>query len=224
MMPVFRRTAATMLFGLVTSAALDTVADSTAATTCMFPGWKTVLSTNWDVNTSGIQNWSQMLTRWADGEDCDSDACRSTGWPAMVGRVKAAGELVAQVKAANLLINDPVQNSYKEDVANWNVEDYWETPYEFLEKSGDAEDFAIAKYFLLKAAGVPVDDMEIIMVRLKSHGDIGHAILAVRLNSTRTFILDNRVPTVLEAKLLKHEFKPVLGINESNWCAYIAQQ
>jgi predicted transglutaminase-like cysteine proteinase len=90
--------------------------------------------------------------------------------------------------------------------------------------SGDTEDFAIAKYFLLKAAGVPVDDMQIIMVRIKSLGNLGHALLAVRSDSTHIFILDNRLAAVLDAKLVKEEFKPVLGVNESSWSAYFAQQ
>jgi predicted transglutaminase-like cysteine proteinase len=213
-----------ILFGLIATAALNAKADSTASEPSIFPGWKAVSSTNWDVKAQGVRNWRQMLTRWGDGKDCDSDTCSSAGWPALVAQVKAAGDRDAQVQLANSLINDPAQHPYKEDVTNWNAADYWETPYEFLEKSGDAEDFAIAKYFLLKAAGVPPDDMQIVVVRLKLQGNIGHAILAVRSDDMRTLILDNRVTRVLDAKLVKGEYKPVLGINESNWSAYIGQQ
>ncbi|MBM3489300.1 MAG: hypothetical protein FJX68_02450 [Alphaproteobacteria bacterium] len=35
------------------------------------------------------------------------------------------------------------------------VEDYWATLAEFFDKHGDREDYAIAKYLTLKAAGVP---------------------------------------------------------------------
>jgi predicted transglutaminase-like cysteine proteinase len=221
---MLRRASAMMLFGLMTFAALNATADSIASTASMFPGWKAVSSTNWDVKAAGIQNWRQMLTRWADGKDCDSDTCSSGGWPATVAQVKAAGALVAQARLANSLINNPSQHPYKEDITNWNVTEYWETPYEFLKKSGDAEDFAIAKYFLLKAAGVPVDDMQIIMVRIKSLGGIGHAILALRSDSTHILILDNRVAAMVDANFVKNEFKPVLGVNEASWCAYIAAQ
>jgi predicted transglutaminase-like cysteine proteinase len=220
-MLMWRRVSAMMLFGLIASAAIDATADSNAS---MFPGWKAVSSTNWDVKASGIQNWRQMLTRWADGKDCDSDTCSSDGWPAMVAQVKAAGDLMAEIKAANSLINNPAQHAYTEDIKNWNAAEYWETPYEFLKKSGDTEDFAIAKYFLLKAAGVPIDDMQIIAVRLISQGGIGHAILAVRSDSTHTIILDNRVATIMDVKLVKSEFKPVLGVNESSWSAYTGPQ
>ena len=221
MMSMLRRVPAVLLFGLIASAALNATADSNAS---MFPGWKAVASTKWDVKASGIQNWRQMLTRWADGKDCESDTCSSAGWAAMVAQVKAAGDMVAQVKAANALINDTAQHPYTEDIKNWNAAEFWETPYEFLKKSGDTEDFAIAKYFLLKAAGVPVDDMQIIAVRVKSLGNIGHALLAVRPDSTHTLILDNRTQAVIDANLVKNEFKPVLGVNESSWSVYTAPQ
>jgi predicted transglutaminase-like cysteine proteinase len=221
MVEVLRQMASMALFSLITFAPLNVKADSNAS---MFPGWNAVASTNWDVKTPAIQNWRQMLARWADGKDCDNDTCSSANWAAMVANVKATGDVMAQMKKANSLINDPSQHLSKEDSANWKTDEYWKTPYEFLKKSGDAQDFAIAKYFLLKAAGVPVADMQIILVRLKSQGGIGHAILAVRPDATRIFILDNRVLQVLTADLLKDEFTPVLGINESAWCAYVAQQ
>jgi predicted transglutaminase-like cysteine proteinase len=221
MMSTLRRLSAMVFCGLICSAVLSAEAVPDTSNASMLPGWKAIASTNWEFKGAGIQNWHQMLVRWADGKDCDSDTCSSTGWAAMVAEVKAAGDLVAEVKAANTLIN---KHPYTEDIANWKVAEYWETPYEFLKKSGDTEDFAIAKYFLLKAAGVPVDDMQIIMVRLKSLGGVGHAILAVRPDATHTFILDNRNPSVVDAKFVKNEFKPVVGVNESSWCVYTAQQ
>jgi len=185
------------------------------------PGWRAVSSTNWDVKTPAVQNWRRMLARWADGQACESDTCTAKGWAEMVAQVKAAGDLLSQVKLANTLINDPSQHPYKEDINNWNTNEYWETPFEFLKKSGDAEDFAIAKYFLLKAAGVPAASMQIIAVRIKSLSGIGHVILAVTVDDSRTLVLDNRVAAVLDAKLVKDEFKPAIGINENKWWAYI---
>ncbi len=216
MMPILCRASALVLFGFIASFSLDAAADSFETPPPIFPGWNAIPSTNWEVESPSIQNWRQMLTRWADGKDCNSETCSSAGWAALVAQVKAAGDVVAQVKAANSLINDTAQHPYKFDFENWNADEYWETPYEFLKKSGDAEDFAIAKYFLLKAAGVPVNDMQIIMVRVESQGGIGHAMLAVRADSTLTFVLDDRV---LYIKLRK-EFDPVLGVNEGCWFAY----
>lgn len=56
-----------------------------------------------------------------------------------------------QVKAVNVLIN---RWPYRTDMDVWGVMDYWETPAEFFQKSGDCEDFAIAKYFALRDLGL----------------------------------------------------------------------
>jgi len=187
----------------------------------IYPGYKAVSSTNWSVNAAAVKHWREMLERWADGKDCESDTCTSKGWAEMVARVKAAGDLMAEIKLANALINDPAQHPYVEDIANWKQQDYWETPYEFLKKSGDTEDYAIAKYMLLRAAGLPAADMQIVAVRIKSLGGVGHAILLVRTDANApTFVLDNRVAPILQITLVKDEFKPQLGLNEESWCVY----
>lgn len=58
-----------------------------------------------------------------------------------------------QVKAVNVLIN---RWPYRTDMDVWGVMDYWETPVEFFQKSGDCEDFAIAKYFALRDRAFPL--------------------------------------------------------------------
>jgi len=97
----------------------------------------------------------------------------------------------AQIKTANSLMNDPAQHPYIEDINNWGKTEYWATAFQFLRKSGDCEDFSIAKYMLLKAAGMPVDDMRVVAVRIRSLGGIGHAILVVYQGS-KAWVLDNR--------------------------------
>ena len=47
----------------------------------------------------------------------------------------------------------------------WGVMDYWETPAEFFQKSGDCEDFAIAKYFALRDLGFPASQMRIVVLK-----------------------------------------------------------
>jgi predicted transglutaminase-like cysteine proteinase len=211
---MLRRASAVMLFGLIGLGPLGAEAD----TGVYYPSFKTISSTKWDVKTPVVKNWREMLTRWADGKDCDSDTCSSSGWPALVAQVEAAGDVQAQAKLANSLVN---AHPYVEDMANWKVQDYWETPYEFLKKSGDAEDFAITKYFLLKAAGVPVDNMQIVAVRLKSLSGVGHAILLVRYGSGHTLVLDNRAVLVMDVNAVVTEYQPVLGVNDNRWTLYM---
>ena len=67
-----------------------------------------------------------------------------------------------QVKAVNVLIN---RWPYRTDMDVWGVMDYWETPVEFFQKSGDCEDFAIAKYFALRDLGFPASQMRIVVLK-----------------------------------------------------------
>jgi len=81
------------------------------------------------------------------------------------------------------------RHRYVEDAVNWQRADYWEAPLEFLDRSGDCEDFAIAKYLALRAIGMPVSDMRIVVVRDQAR-NVMHAVLAVYLEG-RALILNN---------------------------------
>ena len=74
-------------------------------------------------------------------------------------------DLATQLREVNREMN---LHPYILDINNWGVEDYWETPFEFLKKNGDCEDFSITKYMLLKAAGYPVENMRVFAVRLRA--------------------------------------------------------
>jgi predicted transglutaminase-like cysteine proteinase len=183
-------------------------------------GSKEIASKNWAVKTSAIANWVAMIQRWDNGKPCQSNTCTSKGWDALVAQVKAAGDPMAQIKTANRLMNDPAQHPYIEDINNWGKTEYWATAFQFLRKSGDCEDFSIAKYMLLKAAGMPVDNMRVVAVRIRSLGGIGHAILVVYQGST-AWVLDNRNQRVLDASLIKLEFQPALSVNENSWWVHL---
>jgi predicted transglutaminase-like cysteine proteinase len=77
------------------------------------------------------------------------------------------------------------------DLAQWGVPDRWSPPLEtFTTQRGDCEDYAIAKYVALRAAGVPQTNVRLIVVR-NNAVDENHAVVAVRLNGD-WIILDNR--------------------------------
>jgi len=183
-------------------------------------GSKEIASRNWSVKNSAILNWRAMLERWANGKPCESNTCTSQGWDALVAKVKAAGDPMAQIKTANSLMNDPAQHPYIEDINNWGKSEYWATAFQFLRKSGDCEDFSIAKYMLLKAAGMPVENMRIVAVRIRSLGGIGHAILVV-YQGDKALVLDNRVAPVMDEKLVRREFQPALSVNEQSWWVHL---
>jgi len=183
-------------------------------------GSKEIPSGNWGVNNSVVMNWESMLKRWQNGAPCESSTCTAKPWPALVEQVKAAGDPMAMIKEANKLINDPAQHPYLEDINNWGKQDYWATAFQFLKKSGDCEDFSIAKYMLLKAAGIPVENMRIVAVRIRSLGGIGHAILVV-YQGDKALVLDNRVAPVMDEKLVRGEFQPAISVNEQFWWVHL---
>ena len=67
------------------------------------------------------------------------------------------------------------------DLMQWGVADRWSAPLEtFTTQRGDCEDYAIAKYVALRAAGVAAEDVKLVVVR-NTDAKENHAVVAVRL-------------------------------------------
>jgi predicted transglutaminase-like cysteine proteinase len=110
--------------------------------------------------------------------------------------------------------------AFREDAATWGVPDYWATPLESLERrAGDCEDYAIAKYFSLAAAGVPVARLRMVYVRARMQGQsLAHMVLAYHAQpGAEPLILDNLRPEVLPASA-RTDLTPVFSFNtEGLW-------
>ena len=120
-----------------------------------------------------------------------------------------------QVKAVNVLIN---RWPYRTDMDQRGVMDYWETPVEFFQKSGDCEDFAIAKYFALRDLGFPASQMRIVVLK-DTLRNLDHAVTAVYLDGD-AWILDNLSNAVLSHKRLSH-YRPQFSVNEEYRWAHL---
>jgi predicted transglutaminase-like cysteine proteinase len=74
----------------------------------------------------------------------------------------------------------------------WHQRDYWATPIEsLLRNAGDCEDFSIAKYFTLKALGVPNNALKITYVTIINNNQ-SHMVLAYyKTPQADPLILDN---------------------------------
>lgn len=107
---------------------------------------------------------------------------------------------------------------YKEDLANWGKPDYWAIPAQFLKKSGDCEDYAIAKYFTLRELGIPADDMRIVVLR-DTLRNLAHAVLVVYMNGD-AYVLDNLSNAVLSHNRFRH-YSPQYSANESGRWAHV---
>ncbi|HTO85366.1 MAG TPA: transglutaminase-like cysteine peptidase [Methylomirabilota bacterium] len=167
-----------------------------------------------EIHSSDLQmfpKWRGTMDRYAgEQKNCDPAKCHLGEWQALVERLRGK-DLMTELREVNREMN---AKPYITDPVNWNLPDYWATPFQFLRKDGDCEDYAIAKYMALRKLGVAIDDMRIVVLQDMNLG-IAHAILAVYVKGT-PYILDNQISTVVPAKAI-HHYKPVYSVNENGW-------
>lgn len=112
------------------------------------------------------------------------------------------------------------QMEYVEDIYLWKQKDYWATPIEFLgHQGGDCEDYTIAKYFTLKAMGIPDEKLNLTYVKALTYG-VHHMVLAYYPTpGSVPLILDNYVLDILPADKRK-DLLPIYSFNGTNlWLA-----
>ena len=118
----------------------------------------------------------------------------------------AAARLVALIDEARTLtgrqrlavVNRAVNLSiaYTDDEWQFGSPDVWSNPVAtFTSGRGDCEDYAIAKMFTLRAAGIPAEDLRLVVARLRDGNH--HAVLAAR-DDGKWLMLDNRSMTLVE--------------------------
>ena len=128
----------------------------------------------------------------------------------MMERVRAL-PLSEKLSRINREIN---ASDYIIDMVNWGMEDYWETPFEFFVRSGDCEDYAIAKYMTLKQAGVSPSSMRIVVLQ-DNNLRLLHSVLVVSDHGVN-YILDNQIQQVVKDSSI-HHYAPIYSINETRW-------
>ena len=103
-----------------------------------------------------------------------------------------------------------------EDQQHWGQLDYWATPAEtYGSHGGDCEDFAIAKYFLLKELGVPVERLRITYVRAIKLNQ-PHMVLAYYASpGSEPLILDNLERGIRPASA-RTDLVPVFSFNDED--------
>lgn len=119
-------------------------------------------------------------------------------------------EVIQQLTRINQFYN---QFIYQDDIKLWKQKDYWATPEEFVgHNSGDCEDYVVAKYFALRALGVP--DKHLYLTYVKAiRENVAHMVLSYfeTLQST-PLILDNYNPRILPADK-RTDLLPVYSFN-----------
>lgn len=134
---------------------------------------------------------------------------RMRAWQQMVDENQGRPEKEL-LKVVNNFFN---QVRFTSDILHWGKKDYWATPIEFLgTDAGDCEDFVIAKYFTLKALGVPEEKLYLTYVkavRLKQ----AHMVLTY-FETPRSIplVLDNINHRILQATK-RQDLVPIYSFN-----------
>ena len=146
--------------------------------------------------------------------------------PVLAGLEKA--DDAARLDAVNRFFNQRI--TFADDAQVWHVDDHWASPLETLQQgAGDCEDYAIAKYFSLLAAGMPASQLRLVYVRLQIGGPGGasqaHMVLAYYAHATaEPLILDNLVGEIRPASR-RPDLTPVFSFNsEGLWQGNGAQR
>jgi len=106
------------------------------------------------------------------------------------------------------------------DNDHWQKSDYWATPLESLgSKGGDCEDFAIFKYFTLKAMGVDESKMRLMYVRALLINEPHMVLIYFENPKAMPLVLDNLKTQILPASQ-RRDLKPVYSFNgQGLWLA-----
>lgn len=175
---------------------------------------------------SGLPQWLGVLGRFRElrssFEACGRDAQQCSGtvlthWRRILDQARAIKTRGEQLKLVNASFN---HWPYKTDRIVYGVSEYWATPKEFIINSGDCEDYAIAKYFMLRALGIPTSSLRIVVLWDRIRG-VGHAILAYYTGNS-ILLLDNLTAFVISHKRFKH-YVPQYSMNEEKRWAHVDQ-
>jgi predicted transglutaminase-like cysteine proteinase len=171
----------------------------------------------------GLPQWTRVLGAMANQrkafDDCAADAILCTSpilkyWRQII-TTAAALPRRERIKAVNDFFN---RWPYKLDREVYGVSEYWATPKEFMTRSGDCEDYSIAKYFALRELGFKKEELRVVILMDTIRG-IGHAVLAY-YTKDEILILDSLSNLILPHSRYKH-YVPQYSMNETTRWAHI---
>lgn len=209
--------------GVAGARAADSLADVLARAQAARPGifGKTeIRSTNLDA----LPLWQGVVTRMVaekerlrhcadDPQSCAPEAWRK--WHDLMRRTQGRPVTRQTLETVNRTFN---AWPYLTDQAAYGADDYWAVPSQFLEHSGDCEDYAIVKFYALLALGQANDDMRIVALKDRVR-NLGHAVLVVRLGDV-SYVLDNLSDAVVSDGHYKH-YDPQYSVNETTRWVHI---
>ncbi len=173
-----------------------------------FAGYRFDTVGSYLADASALPAWAHTLDRHSSDKTLLKD-CLATK-ETCTGRLKGLRHVIQkgaqfdredQLRLVNRYIN---KRRYRRDRSKLSLSaaeggearlrNQWSTLLEFLKRGGDCEDYATAKYFLLRELGFPAEDMRIVISfdrSVRAH----HAVLAIRQPDESSWLLetDNRI-------------------------------
>ena len=146
----------------------------------------------------------------------DSARRRLLAWQSII-RDDAAYSDQEKIEKVNRFFN---KLRFVNDKKLWGKSDYWATPVEFLSLGGgDCEDFALAKYFTLKALGVAEEKLNMTYVKALQLNQAHMVVTYYAVPNAVPLVLDNLVPDIQPATNRK-DLLPVYSFNGTGlWLA-----
>jgi len=170
--------------------------------------------------TETFPQWTNVMRRAAaetrSNRVCAAaveNGCVPAEWRALLETI-APLPLMAKLETVNRAFN---ARPYVPAWQNWHRTSYWETPFEFLARGGQCEDYAIAKYLALHAVGVGDDVIRVLIVRDTDLG-VDPAVLLADFGG-QSYLLDNLQPRIVPAALAT-QYRPYYAINLSGYWTY----
>ncbi|MDR1777421.1 MAG: transglutaminase-like cysteine peptidase [Desulfovibrio sp.] len=210
-----------------------TPTDALAARSAETDGWKTLLGET-RLEASALASpawrhhaimWEEVLSEYARDSAEEKDSLRRLPETAQENRRNLEAALprmkpLEQLSAISGFINFQVKGASDEEV--YGVPEKWAAPATCLRLArGDCEDFAIAKYFVLREHGFAAENMRLVIVT--ENGSVGHMLLAVRIDG-HIYIIDNnaRPPGLVlkQNEALSRYYKVEFAFNENGVWQY----
>ena len=174
----------------------------------------------WQKALHKIAREDEMYTRCLKSDQgCASQPTAVRAWIGMIRSLRVSGLSDREVfKKVNQFVN---QWHYRSDTTNYDKSDYWASPMEFFQRSGDCEDFSIVKYVTMRQLGFRAEQLRIVVVK-DLQRNLAHAVLVLRVGD-EYLVADNLSDTIKSDNNFLDIYSPYYSINETTRWAHAAK-
>ncbi len=133
-------------------------------------------------------------------------------WQQLVEHLRSQSDL-ERLEQTNRFFN---KLTFVNDDKLWQREDYWASPNEMLSRgAGDCEDYAIAKFFSLKQAGIDESRLRLAYVRSLTLNQAHMVLLVIPEHGGTALVLDNLITDILPVSD-RDDLMPVYAFNSED--------